>query len=97
MLCYFDTPCGIKNLPAEIITGEQSNNAQYNDEDQTVAQVLTRPTPVPLPTQAPWSEDDPRLSLFCGEDWAHANESCQTWCPDGSDDTCPYGELSMQV
>jgi hypothetical protein len=52
----------------------------------------SKPTYPPQPTQAPWAEDDPRLSMFCGEDWGDASNTCQIWCPDGGDDICPYGE-----
>ena len=44
------------------------------------------------PTQAPWAENDPRLSFFCGTSWSQASQSCSQWCPDADDDNaCPYG------
>ena len=43
------------------------------------------------PTKAPWAEDDPRLSMFCGSNWEDASNTCYTWCPDGDDSVCPYG------
>lgn len=46
------------------------------------------------PTQAPWSQNDPRLTYFCGTSWTDASNTCKTWCPnaDNSANECPYGQ-----
>ena len=50
------------------------------------------------PTQAPWAENDPRLSFFCGTSWSQASQSCSQWCPDADDDNaCPYGMYNACV
>ena len=72
-LCYFDTPCDINDLAPQ--TSSDTNALTPTKTD--------KPTYPPQPTQAPWKEDDPRLSLFCGEDWQDASNTCQVWCPDG--------------
>lgn len=60
-------------------------SASNTDSPSTVQSPskTAKPTYPPQPTAAPWAEDDPRLTLFCGEDWASASASCQVWCPDG--------------
>ena len=57
-----------------------------------------KPTPYPTlkpvkPTSSPLStEDIAKLSYFCGKNWSDASNTCTTWCPNGSDDDCPYGQ-----
>ncbi len=56
------------------------------------------PTPNPTnlipPKMSPLSssENDAKLSFFCGKDWSDASNSCGVWCPDGEDDVCPSGQ-----
>ena len=42
------------------------------------------------PTSAPWGDNDPELSMFCGVSWSDAGRKCRTWCPDADDSVCKY-------
>lgn len=90
-LCYFDTPCDINDLPAQSNDADEGDAHQQSPGTIQMPKKTAKPTYPPQPTQAPWTEDDPRLNLFCGEDWGDASNTCQVWCPDGNDDLCPYG------
>ena len=84
-MCYFDTPCDINDLLSQPID-ESSTNSNLADSPSIIQTQTAKPTYPRQPTKAPWSENDPRLSMFCGKDWADASATCQVWCPDGNDD-----------
>ena len=80
MLCYFNTQCDFKELL------DQWKPTPYPTPKP-------QPQPVKQPTSSPLSSEDiAKLSYFCGKNWSDASNTCTTWCPNGSDDVCPFGQ-----
>lgn len=60
----------------------------YYDTPCNAAEQITNIPPSPPLT---YTNDDPRLSFFCGTTWEDASSSCSVWCPDADDSKCPPG------